>query len=269
MNLMSLFDSVLSVTKSQAKAAEAVPVKHEQFELDVEGRNIPVRICFEARYNNRVTVNGNGILIRISKHTPAEEQRKQIDTFLKWAKTKLGEKPELLDYLPQRKYVNGEVLQVGTQYFSIHIIYNELNKSSARIHNNHLMLSLARGLTKESENSTCSYLISKCLSKFFLPIVSARIHELNNRFIGKKISSVKLKYNTSNWGSCSTHGNINISLRLMFAPQDVIDYVLVHELAHLIHPNHSSRFWNVVESIMPNYREKEKHLEDNNYRYYL
>jgi predicted metal-dependent hydrolase len=268
MNLMSLFDSAFA-TKPQVKAAEAVPVKHEQFELDVEGRNIPVRICFEARYNNRVTVNGNGILIRIAKNTPAEEQRKQIDTFLKWAKTKLGEKPELLDYLPQRKYVNGEVLQVGAHYFSIHIIYNELNKSSARIHNNYITLSLARGLTKEAENSTCSYLISKCLSKFFLPIVSARIHELNNRYIGKKIASVKIKYNTSNWGSCSTHGNINISLRLMFAPQDVIDYVLIHELAHLIHPNHSSRFWKVVEGIMPNYREKEKHLEDNNYRYYL
>lgn len=266
---MSLFDSAAAAIIPQAKAAEAVPVKHEQFELEVEGRNIPVRICFETRYNNRVSVNSNGILIRISKHFPPEEQRKQIDTFLKWAKTKLGEMPDLLDYLPQRKYVNGEVLQVGVHYFTIHIIYNELHKSSARIHSNHIMLSLARGLTKEAQNSTCSYLISKCLSKFFLPIVSERIHELNNRFIGRKIASVKMKYNTSNWGSCSTQGNINISLRLMFAPQDVIDYVLIHELAHLIHPNHSARFWKVVEGIMPNYREKEKHLEDNNYRYYL
>jgi hypothetical protein len=92
---------------------------------------------------------------------------------------------------------------------------------------------------------------------------------LNDRFFNKEINSVKLKYNTSNWGSCSTRGNINISLRLMFAKQDVIDYVLVHELAHLIHPNHSDRFWRVVERIIPDYREKEKYLVENNYKFYL
>nr|MBP6515870.1 M48 family metallopeptidase [Chitinophagales bacterium] len=56
---------------------------------------------------------------------------------------------------------------------------------------------------------------------------------------------------------------------LLFAPQDVIDYVLIHELAHLIHPNHSNRFWHLVEKIMPSYRDKEKFLNDNNHKFYL
>ncbi len=268
MNSVSLFDRIIG-SETLLELSESVPVAHKQFELEVNGRSVPVRICFESRYNNRASVNSNGVLIRISKQVTFEEQRKHIENFLQWAKTRLDSNPQLLEYLPQRSYVNGEVLQVGAHTFHVHIIYNNFHRSTAKIHENHVMLSIARGLTREAEMSTCSYLVSKCLAKYFTPIVSARLHELNNRFIGRKISSVKIKYNTSNWGSCSTHGSINISLRLMFAPQDVIDYVYIHELAHLIHPNHSSRFWKVVETIMPNYRDKERHLEENNFKYYL
>jgi predicted metal-dependent hydrolase len=72
-----------------------------------------------------------------------------------------------------------------------------------------------------------------------------------------------LKYNQTNWGSCSTRGNINLSTRLLFAPDDVIDYVIIHELAHLLEMNHSNRFWNIVKKAMPEYREKEVWLKKN------
>lgn len=78
-----------------------------------------------------------------------------------------------------------------------------------------------------------------------------------------------MKYATSFWGHCSTNGNIVISVRLLFAPVKVIDYVLVHELAHLVHHDHSPRFWKVVEQIMPDYEEAEKHLKEFSNKYYL
>jgi hypothetical protein len=263
--LLSLFDTLLQ----PAKKTLDEPIRQEEFEIAVDGRNVPVRILFEARFNNRVSVNHNGVLIRISNKQNKEEQKKNIDTFLKWAKTKLGEKPQLLDHLPQRKYSNGEILKVGNHDFRINIFYHDLQKSTARIHNNQIVISIAKGLTKEAEDNANSYLVAKCLSKFFQPIVAQRIHELNQKYFGKNIQSVRMKYNTSNWGSCSTQGNINISTRLMFAPDDVIDYVLIHELAHLIHADHSARFWKVVEKIMPDYAHKEKHLSKNNHQYYL
>jgi predicted metal-dependent hydrolase len=130
-------------------------------------------------------------------------------------------------------------------------------------------MNLTRGLSKEAEESTNSYLVARCLSKFFTPIITERIHELNRKYFGKTINSIKLKYNTSNWGSCSSHGNINISVRLMFAPEEVVDYVLIHELAHLVHADHSARFWSLVEKVDPDYYTKEKHLTENNFKYYL
>jgi len=63
------------------------------------------------------------------------------------------------------------------------------------------------------------------------------------------------------WGSCSVAGNISFSWRLVMAPLPVIDYVVVHELAHLIEMNHSPRFWKLVASIMPEYAEHKKWLK--------
>ncbi len=263
--LLSLFDQLLPA-KPAPKVQEDLS---REFAIDVNGENVPVRILFEARFNNRVTVNKNGILIRVSERQPKEEQRKNIDTLLKWAKEKLGDKPELLDSLPQRKYLNGEVLKMGDYEFVISIFYHDLAKSSAKIFRNNIVLSLAKGLTQEAEENVCSYLVAKCLCKFFQPVVSQRIHELNDRYFRKEIKSVKMKHATSFWGHCSHHGNIVISVRLMFAPAKMIDYVLIHELAHLIHHNHSDRFWKVVEQVMPDYQNAEKHLRENSRKYYL
>ena len=72
-----------------------------------------------------------------------------------------------------------------------------------------------------------------------------------------------MKYNHSNWGSCSEKGNINISTRALFTPNDVLDYLYVHELAHLVEQNHSNSFWTLVQKAMPDYKEKQKWLKEN------
>ncbi len=65
------------------------------------------------------------------------------------------------------------------------------------------------------------------------------------------------------WGSCSSMGNLNFTWRLVMAPPEVIDYVVVHELAHLRVNNHSKEFWNQVERIMPDYKQRLKWLKEN------
>jgi len=70
-----------------------------------------------------------------------------------------------------------------------------------------------------------------------------------------RISSARTR-----WGSCSTRGTLSFSWRLILTPPDVIDYVVVHELAHTVHHNHSKRFWKLVEKILPDYRERRRRL---------
>jgi predicted metal-dependent hydrolase len=78
-----------------------------------------------------------------------------------------------------------------------------------------------------------------------------------------KVKGVNIKDTVSRWGSCSSLGNININWRLCFAPIQCLDYVIIHELCHLLHMNHSDKFWNEVASRMPDYQTWEKWLKQN------
>ena len=81
-----------------------------------------------------------------------------------------------------------------------------------------------------------------------------------------KINQVRIKEQKTLWGSCSSKNNINLNYLLMMAPMLVIDYVIIHELVHTIHKNHSVAFWKVVEFIMPNYKDAKHWLKENGYK---
>jgi hypothetical protein len=80
---------------------------------------------------------------------------------------------------------------------------------------------------------------------------------------GWKYKSIKINDAQSRWGSCGPSGSLNFTWRLIMAPINVIDYVIVHELAHLHEKNHSVRFWNKVKTVLPNYEQREKWLKEN------
>lgn len=71
---------------------------------------------------------------------------------------------------------------------------------------------------------------------------------------GGSYTTITVRDQKSRWGSCSSRGTLSFNYRLIFAPSKVLDYVVVHELCHLTHMNHSEDFWRMVEQIMPDYR---------------
>lgn len=81
--------------------------------------------------------------------------------------------------------------------------------------------------------------------------------------IGVNYGRITIRNQVSRWGSCSAKGNLNFNCLLMLTPPEVIDYVVAHELCHLKEMNHSARFWNEVEKIIPTYKEQKKWLKDN------
>ena len=74
-------------------------------------------------------------------------------------------------------------------------------------------------------------------------------------------TAIKINNAKTRWGSCSAKKSLNLSWRLIMADDDVIDYIVVHELAHIIELNHSARFWELVGSILPDYRERKAKLK--------
>ena len=78
--------------------------------------------------------------------------------------------------------------------------------------------------------------------------------------------AVKINGAKNRWGSCSNKKSLNFSWRLIMADEDVVDYVVIHELAHITEMNHSEKFWIIVENILPDYKGRQKRLKDMQHR---
>lgn len=89
-----------------------------------------------------------------------------------------------------------------------------------------------------------------------------RLMELAQK-LGVRYKKVQVKDVKSRWGSCSSKGTISLNWRLIMAPSEVIDYVLIHELAHIVHPNHSKYFWKYVATFCPDYKLHRSWLRKN------
>lgn len=83
-----------------------------------------------------------------------------------------------------------------------------------------------------------------------------------HKITGGTYTSITVRDQKTRWGSCSSKGTLSFNYRLIFAPPAVLDYVVVHELCHLTHMNHSKAFWNMVGTVMPDYQVHKVWLRD-------
>lgn len=83
-----------------------------------------------------------------------------------------------------------------------------------------------------------------------------------NQYTGGTYRRITIRDQKTRWGSCSAKGTLSFNWRLMLAPPAILDYVVVHELCHLTHMNHSAAFWAAVEAVCPDYRTCRKWLKD-------
>jgi len=87
--------------------------------------------------------------------------------------------------------------------------------------------------------------------------------ELNARNLGVRYNEILISNLKYRWGSCTPKNNLNYNWRLIQAPVSVIDYVIVHELAHLLEPNHTKRFWTIIAVQLPHYLKAKEWLKNN------
>ena len=232
--------------------------------INVNGINYPLKIFYETRNSVRASIGKNGVIIRIPISLNTEEQFKEIIKMKTWAMKKIQEKPIKFQ---QKEYKDGEGINVGNKNYILSIVFKDKDGSSGRILGNTIKLSISQNLSKERQNKHISSLISSCLAYEYRPYIKKKIHSLNQTYFNNQlINKIFLKNTSSLWGSCSENNNINISTRLLFAPDDVLTYVCIHELSHLTEKNHSQQFWRLVENAMPDYKDKIKWLKDHGYK---
>ncbi|WP_130837613.1 M48 family metallopeptidase [Lachnoclostridium sp. Marseille-P6806] len=101
----------------------------------------------------------------------------------------------------------------------------------------------------------------QCLLKQAARELPPRVERMAAR-MGVSYGRITIRSQKTLWGSCSAKGNLSFNCLLMKLPEEVTDYVIVHELAHRRHMNHSRAFWQEVERVMPDYRERRRALKE-------
>lgn len=229
--------------------------KHiEHTTIQILGVKVPVRIHRELRMNARVALREGVATLRIPRYLPDGEEQRLRNWFEDWLRRQIETRPQLLERPQPKTFSDGDIIAVGHRTYQLAVEDSDAKGHSARLQGSIIRIKISRHSADNNRNEAIATLMRRIVAQDQLPALTRRVHELNALYFRQNIHSVRLKYNRSNWGSCSRSGNINLSTRLLFAPPEVQDYVIIHELAHLLEFNHSSRFWDIVAAADPHYK---------------
>lgn len=231
--------------------------------LEIEGHSIPAKVYEEARNNVRVSIGKTAAILRLPIFMDKKQKKSQFGWFKRWVENQFEGNTALKKRFFPKAYHTGDVIKVGKRAYRLVVTYENRKTFGANLKGDTIHLKLVEGASALALNKSIKTLLSRVIGKDFHPEINEKVQYWNQQYFQKTIKNVALKYNASNWGSCSTKGNINLSTRLLFAPDEVIDYVIIHELTHLLEMNHSPKFWKIVKNVMPDYKTKEKWLKVN------
>jgi len=220
------------------------------------------KIDFEVIYRDRKTLEirvepPDSIQVISPQGLKDEVIKEKVKSKGKWIIKKLIDFKDT-GYIPlEREFVNGEsFMYLGRNYLLKINIDNDLKRPKVELLDGKLQI---YSPTKDQG------ILKKALEKWYRKeterIITKRVEFYRHKF-NIEPRQVKIKQQKRRWGSCTPKGDLLFNWRTVMAPSPVIDYIIVHELSHLVHKNHSSKFWKKVESILPDYKDRKKWLKD-------
>ncbi|OGG55587.1 MAG: zinc metalloprotease [Candidatus Handelsmanbacteria bacterium RIFCSPLOWO2_12_FULL_64_10] len=194
------------------------------------------------------------VVVHAPSHASDEAIQRVVESRRQWIFSKLhhAQKYQELPHPPGKELVSGEsALYLGRSY-RIEVVAD----GSGEIEFAHrFMIPASHAMRRKG--AMREWYLARANEKI-LPRVERHAHAL-----GVEFKRARIVDNRYRWGSCTVHDNVTFNWRLIKAPIFVIDYVIVHELAHLIEANHNPRFWNVVRTHVPRMEKARAWLNEN------
>ena len=159
-----------------------------------------------------------------------------------------------MEYVPELKYVNGEKHYLWAEEYTLQLIAN--NIKTAFVKENTLYLPVSKRSKMKNRQKTLEDFYRLELQKEI-----SNIYDKCTAKVGRKPSEIKIR-KMKNWGNCKQNGVITLNLNLAKKPKICLEYVLIHELCHLIEFNHSKKFKMLMDKNCPNWREIKKILNE-------
>ena len=208
------------------------------------------------RKTTDIVIERDGI---VTVRPPIDYTPEQVDAVVEskrmWIYRNLAEWKDLNASVVVREWVNGETfLYLGCAYRLALVSEQDcpLQLKEGRFHLNRAVIE--QGGTAAAKQAFASYFANKGQQRF-----SERVRFFAPK-VGVQITGIKVKDMGYRWASCGTSGGLNFHWKCMMAPPKIIDYIVLHELCHFHHRDHSDAFWNEVDKVMPDYRERKEWL---------
>ncbi len=218
-----------------------------------------VRVIRSRRKSIALIVQPDGeLIVRAPKRATQKQINSLIEKHAGWIEKKKMQAKEVQALFAPHRFLEGESFSfLGENY---PLVFTDLEKPTLILDKE---FQLARPVQGKAE-----VIFEQWYKKKAREIFTARVKYYSQKH-DFSYQKVKLSSAKKRWGSCSTKGNLNLTWRLVMMPLEIIDYVIVHELAHLREPNHSKAFWAVVEKILPDYKIRRKWLKENGNKFHF
>lgn len=216
-----------------------------------------------------ISVNKDGVKIICPADIPDEKIKGILKDKIIWVRKQLLHFEEINDYRHHRLFLSGEKLPyLGRQYRLKVITDTEIDKPIFKFSHGRFIAEVPKDSKKENYRELIFPLYEEWIKEKAHKYARNRINRFTS-ILQSEPSAIVIKNQEQRWGSCTPTGKILLNWRIFLAPVSVIDYVLVHELAHLKHLNHSNEFWETIKMLHPNFEEKKEWLRINGQSLYI
>lgn len=219
----------------------------------------PIHISYHRQSSSTARIRDGAIYLRISTMVSRREQQNHIDHLIEKMKGSWERQKSKIRLSLRSVFGEGEILLSTGVCYEVKIKKNQIPKSKFQKIGN--SLHFLSPIDKEFDREDAEEKLWKFLEKDQLPVLKKRLDELAEGWIDERCLKVRLRRTLSRWGSCDKRERvIMLSSKLLLVEQKLLDYVCVHELAHLKYADHSDLFWDLVEQKMPDWKTQRRRL---------
>lgn len=225
--------------------------------IEIKGKNFEVKVIWTRNRNAYARLKDEAIVVSMPSRWPKKDKEKTIASLVRRTAKEIEKGRWTPEGTRKLEFSHGDRVNILGRDFDVEFIPSESFRG--RLKDNKIKIKVAEHpeMKKKASKLVCRQII-----RAMKPEVLGRIEHFNSQHFNAKISRLTLRDNTSTWGSCSRSGYVTLNLRLLFMPAEILDYVIVHELAHTKYMGHGKRFWGVVKKVLPDYKERKDWLRD-------
>jgi predicted metal-dependent hydrolase len=214
-------------------------------------------IEYQIKYSNRKTLNisverDRSIIVRAPHHLTAEKIDKLVQSKRQWIKDKLSHVQKYPIITERKEFVSGETLMYLGKNYQLLVVDEEIDGIEFD-----QRFKISKSNQPKANDLFKKWYLKQALLKI-KPLATNYARNLGVQYNQFKTSEMKYR-----WGSCTPANNIIFNWRIIKAPMYVLEYLVAHELVHLIENNHTSRFWNILSIQVPAYEKAKNWLKKN------